>query len=119
MIGETTPDGELGFRDAAHVPVVLVSSSQKMKPGDSVRFVDQRLTEVEKSKADVRHAIVDPFLKSIKQGDKFFVLLNPGLVVKLIHQFDVVVDAPPAPLPYPVPVPEEDDDYNSGCRGCY
>lgn len=109
-IGEIDKFGIPGSRDSVHVPIILAQSFDNLKPGDKVRFTNSTYTYVEKSK-DKSHGIVDPFLKSIPTGSSFCVLLNPGLVDKLTHQFELNIDD--------IPVVEEEDDDDNSCRGCY
>jgi len=98
----------LGKRDAFHVPGVLATCITKLAPGDSVRFVNDKMQVVEKVPAKEkkkRHGISDPFVPAIKPGDLFWVLLEPGMVVNLVHQFDLkITDLAPVPLPNPMPL---------------
>lgn len=108
-LGQTEATGTVGHRDAFHVASVLVRSSEKLKPGDDVRFTDDRYVLVVKATKDDRHAIVDPFVDEITPGDLFWALLIPNLTSNLAHHFNINANVP-FEMSY-----EEDDD---GCRGC-
>jgi hypothetical protein len=110
-------EGYPGRRDAFHVSAVLVKAqphTTSLRPGDSVRFVDTFYHTVHLSQRNDRHGIVDPFLKEIKPDELFWVLLEPGLVGDLVHQFNLTTD-----LPQPQPVHDagkydDEDDYREG-----
>lgn len=113
-LGETAKT-DLGRRDAFHAPAVLVKNDPnfgQVNPGDSVRFTDATFTQVAKvfpqhtSASMQRHAIVDPFVEHIGPDDYFWVLLVPGMVQNLTHNFD---------LNQSIQIEKEDD----GCSGCY
>lgn len=113
-LGETAKT-DLGRRDAFHAPAVLVKFDPnfgQVKPGDSVRFTDASFTEVAKvdgasiAEGWKRHAVADPFVEHIGPDDYFWVLLVPGMVQNLTHNFD---------LNQSIQIEREDD----GCSGCY
>ena len=114
-IGEIATTGEVGKRDAMHVPVVLVTTLDKLKAGDSIQFVDSANTRVEKSDKIGRHGIVDPFIGTLKPGNRFWVFLVPEIVGNLVHHYDIMINNK-------VEVEEDeedDDDDDDGCSGCY
>lgn len=88
-LGVVDPTWKNGHRDALHVPVVLVTSEESMKPGDNVRFTDNTFTKVVESDKKDRHGVVDIFMKKIKIGDPFMVLICPEFTTNPVHHFDV------------------------------
>ena len=122
-IGQIEATGYPGRRDAFHVASVLVRSDELIGPKDNVRFTDQSFQKVVPSGVEDRHAIADPFVKEIKIGDLFWVMLIPGSVEDLTHLFVIRNDAPAIPQPepndgYPDWVDDESSraDYDR-CRG--
>lgn len=128
ILGKTEFKKFVGVRDAFHVPAILVWSGDELNGGDSVRFVDKNLTQIEKSDKEHRHGIVSPFIKDhIYSADHlFWVFLDPELVESLTHNFDVKVDdigdyyPPKADSDYSE---EDGPDYPTGdydeCKWCY
>lgn len=113
-LGEVVKDGRAGMRDAFHVPAVLVTCSQDLRPGDPVRFSDASGKSVVRvaswSDSYLIHAVVDPFRlganRTIRAGELFWALLLPGLAGNLTHNFDLNV------------TPDVADALRCGDKGC-
>lgn len=71
-------------RDAIHVAIAPVVAGEKLSPGDHIGFLpDGRAGEVKEP-----IGVVDPFLKKIvKPGERFFMLLYPGTITGLRHEW--------------------------------
>ena len=113
-IGQAEKSGQPGQRDAFHVTALLVQSYEKLKPGDSVVFIDDNFDHVRAClEGQSRHGVIDPFLEKIEPYDLFWVLLLPEFVNNLTHKFQVNV---PGLVDYEY---QEDDDPD-GCKamGC-
>lgn len=127
-IGKVQTEGVLGERDAFHVPCVLTSCDYNIAGNTNVKFVDKSLTKVTSCGFVDRHGIVDPFLSQANSGQLFWVLLNPNLVTKLNHQFEVNLEIDDSEPEYDEcsgcygspSYDENDDEYeDNSCRGCY
>lgn len=96
--------GNLGKRDAFHVPAILCSSSVQLKPGDKVRFVTKN--EVVKANNQHYHGYADIFIKEdvIEAGSEFYVFMKPDTVTEVRHTFTVEG------------LPEEKDDSTSSVK---
>ena len=80
----------VGERDAVHAAVIIGISKQKLKAGDSVRFIDKHCLDIEKCNPDIRHGIVSPFLESDAPAETAVpVLLKPDSTSNLRHHYDV------------------------------
>lgn len=90
QVGVLNPAGKTpGWRDAFHVPCILVRCNTSVKAGTPVDFVGRSGQLVQRT-TRVSQAIVDPFLKEDAQpGDLFWVFLNPEIVNDLVHHFAV------------------------------
>ena len=127
---------DVGKRDAVHAPVIIASSLQKLKPGESVMFEDNKCTMVIKCKPEIRHGIVSPFLERDAPAETAVpILLIPDSTSNLRHHYDVYFAGKEEPqedrdeqiqaMLQEIRVlkgelqdareVEEDD----GCRGCY
>lgn len=106
-IGQIETTGVPGRRDAFHSPAILVKSEDYLRPKDDVRFTDSTCTAVKLSGVTERHGIVDPFIKEVKPGQLFWVLLIPDSVGNLVHHFDVTLNFAA------VPPPVDEEDYDS------
>lgn len=107
--------GEPGRRDAFHVPSVLATSRETLKPGDSVRF--SGTWDAVSCAREVRHGVVDPFVdvKLLNEaGSQFWVLLEPGVVSDMVHHFQL--NAPG--MPEDVDTAESYDEEDDWCMGC-
>ena len=114
-------NGELGKRDAFHVPAVLVRwvGAGIPLPGAPVKFIDDTFKEVKAGDEDDRHAIIDPFVRAIDiQGNiNFWVLLVPDVTAELSHNFKININDVPH---VEIEQEQEDDyDYDDGCKGCW
>jgi|SRR6185295_7188983 len=97
-------------RDAIHVPVLPVKSGEdeQLKAGDFIMFSGENVYKCPKEKA---HGIVDPFLDvPLNGGDMFWMLMMPGSVTSLRHQWHH------SSIPLDAETYLQEDD---GCRGCY
>lgn len=117
-LGEFAEFDSVGKRDAFHVSAVIaVATKEDLSPGESVRFLDTSLKEVEPCIPSARHGIVDPFLKNrVIPGSAVQILLRPDGVTNLSHHFDV--NFPGLPV---APAEEESEDYEEydECQNCY
>ena len=83
-------EAKLGTRDAFHVPGVLVTTQERLKPGEAVRFTDGYCQWVTGCSDEEKHAVVDPFLESDVDNDvAFWVFIVPGMVEDLVHHFSI------------------------------
>lgn len=118
-MGQAVPHNRdtLGQRDALHVPVLLAASGHPVKAGQRVVFVRPDCTVVApQATGEAYHGVVDPFLAAdVQPGGMFIVLLNPSLVEKFSHQFEIAG----FPKPEPVAEAEDDEDEYDECRNCY
>jgi hypothetical protein len=119
-IGHVSEDVSLlGRRDAFHVPAVLVTCDIYIEPGESVVFENSLYKKVRRAVFnETRHGLVDPFISMPAPGKLFWVLLVPGAVENLVHQFEINTDAPASPAEA-VSDSTEDDDDGSACGSCY
>ncbi len=121
-------DVKPGTKDAFHVQCVLVWSEDYLTPGTYVKFVDNNLLRVKECCKSERHGIVDPFMNFFKLGDKFWVLLQPGLTKSLRHNFDLELEEFDDDSGDTVSLGYDDEDEDNekafeefdddGCRGC-
>lgn len=111
-------DVALGKRDAFHVPCVLVKCYQSLKPGQGIRFMGDTCCVVGDCDIYDADGVVDPFLKQpTKPGNMFWVFVNPDLVDKFAHTFDIKGKPTMDELANQKQI--EEDDYDDECRGCY
>ena len=80
-----------GQRDAIHIAVSPVVAATDLSPGQPVGFVDAGNTElVGRLVAGVNRqiGIIDPFLlETVKAGQRCYMLLNPGTITSLRHEW--------------------------------
>jgi len=70
-------------RDAVHFAIAPVVAAQKLKPGQHVGFIGDKV-----GVADTPLGIVDPFLaKPVKEGEKFWLFLYPNTVTGMRHEW--------------------------------
>lgn len=104
------PDFAVGFKDAAHMPCVVVTCAKFVLPGDHVKFTDGG-TQVEECHKGDRHGIVDPFLtEAVPPGKSFYILLLPKVVGSLTHNFPLIIDNNPTNEPECPDADENDGD---------
>lgn len=85
-------EANLGYRDAFHVPCVLVSSSYVLSSGQPVMFT-KNFKHVIPCAWSNRHAIVDPFVTREQISNRaFWVMIIPDVVKDLSHHFNIDVD---------------------------
>lgn len=112
IFGRTFPQSlSLGYKDAGHMPCILVHSDERLCVGESVRLISDN--KVTMSLVSQRQGIVDPFLQPgyVNPGVYFWMLLVPEAVGALSHTFDVVT---------PVESSCDDGEDNDECKamGC-
>lgn len=87
------PEERIGTKDAVHVHIVIAekdSYKEEIKPGDWVKFTDDKYNKIIKCEKVDAHGIVDPFLDEyIYSFDKFAVLLVPGIASAVRHDFEI------------------------------
>jgi hypothetical protein len=78
--------GEAG-RDAIHVAIAPVIATERLHPGDRIRFVEGSTERVEIAAAKASAlGIVDPFLsRPVYEGDRFWMFLLPNTITGLSH----------------------------------
>lgn len=75
---------EKAERDAIHVAVAPVVSAELLKPGQHIGIIDKDCAGV----CSTPIGIVDPFLtRSVKPGERFFMVLYPGTITSLKHHW--------------------------------
>lgn len=91
---------QLGFRDAVHVPFVVVTCKADLQPGDklSLRNIDDESTVIGCVKWGGRddepmwHGVADPFRENtIVAGEAFSVWLRKECFSRLTHNFTIEV----------------------------
>lgn len=84
-----------GFRDAVHVPFILVVCDATLQPGDkcSLRDDDHRCVKWGGSPNEpMWHGVADPFLEEpIPAGSLFAVHIRKECYSKLTHNFQIEV----------------------------
>ena len=112
---------DLGTRDAFHVPAILCRSKEQLTAGMSVRFKDKNQPIVTYAGDEARDGIVDPFIPThATPGDSFWVFIDPSLVDKFQHAFDIKGFPTLAELKEKEAQERADELYaDDGCRGCY
>lgn len=90
-----------GTRDAVHVPIVIarfkeskdvkeqLKSMDELKPGQWVKFVDDKYIDFVLSDQENGHGIVDPFLDDVGVWDDIRILLRPGITTPVRHQYEI------------------------------
>jgi hypothetical protein len=99
-------DGSGATRDAIHMAIIPAQAYVELRPGQRVDL--DHYCKATAASGD-GHGIVDPYLKeNVKEGDQFWVIMNPGSVTKLRHSWQ-----------HPN-LPDEDNyGYYDECRGCH
>ena len=135
-IGKIFENGPLGQRDAVHAAVVLVSSPERVYPGDSLVFTDKAYNRVlpvrdpgphedydeedegteNEDNSLKRQAVADPFVPtgSIKAGQLFWAFLIPGSTEGLRHVFEIKDNKETFADPF-----EPRANAQDSCRGCF
>jgi len=74
-------------RDAIHIAIAPVIAGEKLKPGQTVGFIEKGNCEVVGGMGEPI-GIVDPFLdEAVKQGERFWLLLFPNTITSLRHDW--------------------------------
>lgn len=80
----TTPEVEVGYKDAIHIAVLSVTCNSPVNPGQNVGIEGENIISL--NNHFIR--IVDPFLKEkVKPGKKFWLLLYPNTITSLRHEW--------------------------------
>lgn len=83
-LGET-PEGN-ARRDSVHMPVVPVVAAFDLDPGQHIGFIDASMQAVGMKQDSI--GVVDPFLpRSVRKGERFWMLLYPGSITSLRHHW--------------------------------
>lgn len=73
-------------RDAIHIAVAPVVSTERLSPGQRIGLVGHDNTQVRAS--NTGQGIVDPFLSgAVFPGDRFYMWLTPNTITSLRHQW--------------------------------
>lgn len=88
LLGFLITDSANAKKDAIHVPIMPTTAATRIRPGQGVRFSEDGSC-VSTNSLKSCHGIADPFLtKAIEKGEKFYVLMMPGTVTRLRHEWD-------------------------------
>lgn len=91
------PDS-LAERDAVHIAVAPVIASEALKPGQHVALVDGEAVQATQSVRAI--GIVDSYLtKPVAKGERFWLMLYPGSITSLRHDWTHKAFAVLAPRP--------------------
>lgn len=73
-------------RDAVHIAVVPVLASERLYPGEHIGLLPDGYASAHLSVNKI--GIVDPYLRdAVRQGQRFFMMLYPGSITSLKHQW--------------------------------
>lgn len=115
-------DLPLGTRDAVHVPVIAVQCKDwkaDLKPGDPVKFIDDKLTEVAPCSRAEAQAFVNPFIDSVSHFENFLVLMIPGVTSPVNHHFEVNFEKAKIERACLEAELESRKNSDPGCADCY
>lgn len=80
-----------GFRDAIHVPFILVTCGKMLMPGDRVMLRHGNTCE-KWDGLEMWHGVADPFSEPpINAGELFRVFIRKECFTKLRHDFEIEV----------------------------
>jgi len=105
-MGEARPDPNLGHlveqqrpRDAVHIAIIPATAGERLQPGRPVEVFEGVARPAVGT--DVL-GVVDPFLQQdVQEGERFWLLLTPGTITSLRHEWT----HPTFPLPLAPPAP--------------
>ena len=126
-LGEILASNSEAKRDAIHVGVVPVRAGGVLRPAQKVKVRADGLAHPALP-TERFTGIVDPFLfDQVGMGDLFWLLMAPGEVNSLRHDWDHEDLRPEVEAPQQIQFVEEltpnwdelDEDEDDGCRGCY
>lgn len=84
---------ELGYRDAIHVPYIVVTCDQAVSPGDKVSLRDGKRCVWWGGYPDepMWHGVVDPFIADalVEPGTPFRCMIRPECFTRLRHDFQI------------------------------
>lgn len=69
-------------RDAIHLAVEPVEAGECLKRGEYIRLIEGKAFKCKESEA---LGIVDPFVKKVKEGEKFWLVVLPRKITSLRH----------------------------------
>lgn len=77
-------------RDAVHIAIVLVTAGEDLKPGQRVKFSDDKTTVIAAERyGDGVLGVVDPFIDGeAYKGSRFYLCLFPGSITSLRHNWE-------------------------------
>lgn len=102
-------------KDAIHVAIAPVTAGEQLIAGEHVSVVNGMARP---SRASDKVGIVDPFIKGpIVPGRRIWVLLYPGTVSSLRHEWDHPSFVAPKVIDSEYAEVEEDEE-DDGCKGC-
>jgi len=82
-----TSDGH--FRDAIHVAISPVQAGETLFPGEKIKLEGGVAISVERAEDSI--GVVSPFLKDqVKEGEWFYMFLNPNTVQNLRHTWQLI-----------------------------
>ena len=87
-LGQLIEKGSASQRDAIHVAVMPVTAAEDLKPGAKIAFVYGTKNMV-KQEHYRPVGVVDPFLDTyqVDKGEEFFMMLFPGTITGLRHEW--------------------------------
>lgn len=113
-----------GTRDAVHVPIVAGrwarnDFTSELKPGEFVKFVDDKFVDFVPCQKDEAHGVANPFLDVISHIDPVIILLFPGITTPVRHDFNIDLNKnliEKEMLKFEVEQARKEDP---GCAGCW
>ena len=85
---------QIGFRDAIHVPFIVVTCNVSLRPGDKVQLRHDDKCELWDGleHGPMWHGVAEPFRETdIPAGEPFAVYIRKECFAKLRHDFDIEV----------------------------
>lgn len=85
-------------RDAIHMAVIPVTAGENLTPGDTIGIRPDGMAQSQEPEKAI--GIADPFLRvcEIKEGQQFWLFLNPGTITSLRHMWEHPAFAPDKPV---------------------
>jgi len=85
----------VGTRDACHVPFVVARKAYgnpkdwELKPGEFVKFTNDKYTEFVTCTKEEAQGILNPFLDEISTFENVIVFMMPGITGPVQHEFEI------------------------------